>query len=83
MADTVEQEVAGLTVVIDRESCIGSGACVRVAPEVLELDEEDVVAFTEDVEDQDVERDQIVEACQVCPVDALTVLDESGDQLVP
>ncbi|MDY7092009.1 MAG: ferredoxin [Acidobacteriota bacterium] len=83
MANTVEEEVAGLTVVIDRESCIGSGACVRVAPEVLELDDEDVVAFTEDLEDQEVERDQIVEACQVCPVDALTVLDESGDQLVP
>ncbi len=83
MADTVEQEIAGLTVVIDRESCIGSGACVRVSPEVLELDDQDVVAFTEDAEDQEVERDQVIEACQVCPVDALTVLDESGDQLVP
>ena len=83
MAETVEKEIAGLTVVIDRESCIGSGACLKVAPQMLELDDEEIVSFTDDAEDLGIDRDQVLEACQVCPVDALTVLDEDGEQLVP
>lgn len=83
MADTAEKEIAGLTVVIDRESCIGSGACIKVAPQMLELDDQEIVTFTEDAEDLDIGREQVLEACQVCPVDALSVYDEDGEQLVP
>lgn len=30
-----------------------------------------------------VERDRLVAACDACPVDALTVWDEGGEQIVP
>jgi len=30
-----------------------------------------------------VERERLLEACDACPVDALTVWDETGRQIVP
>jgi ferredoxin len=76
----VERKIAGLTVLIDRDSCIGTGACVAIAPEHLELDSQMIVAFKE--EPGETTREAILEACQVCPVEALKVRDESGAQIV-
>ncbi len=76
-----EQTISGIAVRIERALCIGSGSCVSVAPEVFELDEANVVAFREDV--ADIEPDRLVEACELCPVDALLAFDADGTQLVP
>lgn len=70
-----------LTVRINRGRCIGSANCTKVAPQVFELDDTQVVAFRPDA--QEVDRDQLIEACRVCPVEALAVLDEHGRQIVP
>ncbi|MFW6059769.1 MAG: ferredoxin [Phycisphaeraceae bacterium] len=80
-ADHINRNIAGLTVRIDRETCIGSGNCVKVAPEVFELDDGSIVTFCRDV--VEIDRDRLVEACDVCPVDALHVHDEKGRRLVP
>lgn len=69
MADTQERRISGLTMVIERDLCIGSGNCVKVAPEVFELDATGIVVFRDGA--PDIERDRLVEACRVCPVDAL------------
>ena len=81
MSDCVERKIGDLTVRVDREACIGSGNCTKVAPEVFELDADVVAAFKEPGDD--IERDRVIEACSVCPVQALFGIDASGNQLVP
>ena len=77
----MEQQVGDVKIRILRDTCIGSGNCVKVAPDVFHLDDEALVAFNDDVADAD--RDQAVEACQVCPVQALIATDAQGEQLAP
>jgi ferredoxin len=75
-----ERVVGGLRVVIDREQCVGFGDCVKEAPEGFKLDDETVAAF---VRPEAVERARLLRACDACPVDAITVWDSDGKQLVP
>lgn len=70
----------GLRIVIDRDQCVGFGECVKEAPEGFRLDDETVVAFARP---EAVERDRLLRACAACPVDAITVYDAAGRQLVP
>ena len=77
----MEQTISGVHVEIDRTLCIGSGNCVNVAPEVFEIDDENLVRFASD-DAEDIDRDRLVEACNLCPVDAL-IATEDGEQIVP
>lgn len=81
MGDTEEQTISGLTIRIDRTLCIGTGNCVAVAPEVFVLGDDQIVTFVDAPED--IDQDRLIEACAVCPVDALLAFDEEGNQLVP
>ncbi len=76
-----ERVIAGLTIRIDRLLCVGFGDCIEQAPEVFEFDGETIAVFTE--ESTEASRSRILAACDSCPVDALTVLDEDGEQVVP
>jgi len=75
-----ERMVQGLRIVIDRNQCVGFGDCVKEAPEGFKLDEESVAVF---VAPEAVERERLLRACDACPVDAITVWDPEGRQLVP
>ena len=79
--DIEEHQVAGLTVKIDRLICVGFETCVEVAPDLFEMDEEGIAIFTSDT--SEVDKETVLEACKECPVDALVVLDPSGNQLHP
>ena len=82
MSEDVTTAKAGeLTVSIDRPSCIGSGNCVKVAPELFRLDDEGIAAFADGA--ADAARDVVLESCRVCPVEALRVRDGDGKDLVP
>jgi ferredoxin len=81
MSGIVERRVAGLIVRIDRHLCVGFGDCVDEAPESFELDGEGVVAFRDDPDSGG--RERLIRACESCPVDALTLVDEDGTQLAP
>lgn len=81
MDATRERQISGLTIRIERDLCIGSGNCVNLAPEIFEIDEENLVDFQEDT--PDIDQGRLMEACGICPVDALIVEDEDGEQLVP
>ena len=81
MADFVERTISGLTIRIDRTLCISTGNCMKVAPDVFAFNGENICAFKADP--ADIERDRLIDACDVCPVDALIVMDETGTQLVP
>jgi len=80
VSDGEERLVGGLRVRIDRTLCVGFGDCVKEAPEGFKLDEEGVAVF---VAPDAVARDRLLHACDACPVDAISVWDEDGKQLVP
>lgn len=80
MGDVVDRQVGDLKVRIDRTLCVGFGECVTAAPGGFALDGEDIVVFTTP---ETVEREALLKACDACPVDALTVWDQAGRQLVP
>ena len=79
--DIEEHQVAGLMVKIDRLICVGFETCVEVAPDLFQMDEEGIAIFTSDT--SEVDKETVLEACKECPVDALVVLDASGNQLHP
>jgi ferredoxin len=80
VADEDERRVDDLRVRIDRLLCVGFGDCVDAAPQAFALDEESVAVFARP---EHIEREQLLEACAACPVDALTVWDSDGKKLVP
>jgi ferredoxin len=80
MSDFDERVIGGLRVRIDRTLCVGFGDCVREAPEAFALDEENVAIFANS---NGIAREALLHACDSCPVDALTVWDEDGRQIVP
>ncbi len=75
-----ERIVQGLRIVIDRDQCVGFGDCLKEAPEAFRLDPDTIATFAEP---ERVERARLLRACDACPVDAITVYDERGAQIVP
>jgi len=80
VSDFEERTVGGLRVRIDRTLCVGFGDCVTEAPDAFVLDDTGTAVF---VTPEQVDRDRLLRACDVCPVDAITVWDGEGRQLVP
>jgi len=74
------RHVGGLTVTIDRLLCVGFGDCIDEAPEAFEFDDEGIAILTDPAS---VERGRLLRACEICPVDAITVTDADGRHLVP
>jgi ferredoxin len=64
-----------LTVIADREVCIGSGMCVFAAPGAFDQDDEAKVVVRPDPTD---DPDSVRAAVESCPTHALTLTDE-GD----
>lgn len=66
---------------IDRDLCIGDGACCGEAPNSLEMDDENI-AVVKDAGAHTPE--EILQAAQVCPVDAIKLTDiATGEQVWP
>ena len=65
---------------VDRELCIGAGNCVAAAPTVFRLDKSNkaVILKPESVDD-----DTLMNAAESCPVDAIIIEDDKGNQLYP
>jgi ferredoxin len=81
MNDIVEKKVSGLTIKIEKMTCIASENCINVSPDLFGLDDERICSFNEKAEG--IAQEIIIEACSVCPVNALYVYDEEGKQIVP
>ena len=69
-----------MRVIIDRDLCKGLGNCVAIAPGVFALDKENkvVATHTESVSDE-----KIREAAESCPLDAIILEDDDGEQIYP
>ncbi len=81
MGETPERKIGTITVRIQRDGCISTGACVKAAPEVFRLDSRQLATFVEPA--AVIERERLVDACQFCPVGALEAVDEAGERLAP
>ena len=80
MTDFDERQVGDLRVRIDRTLCVGFGDCVTEAPEAFVLDDSGTAVF---VKPDEVDRERLLRACDACPVDAITVWNTDGTQIVP
>lgn len=65
---------------IDRDLCIGAESCVVVAPEVFEMDAENKAILKNAAGSDD---QTILMAAQSCPVAAILLYDEDGNQMYP
>jgi len=67
-------------ILVNRELCESNAECVSLAAEVFELDDEEfcVVIDPEGAKDH-----RILLAARACPVDAITLIDASGEQVWP
>lgn len=81
MSDKTTLKIGDLTVHIDRSLCIGSGNCVKVGPDLFDLDDESIAVFAPGA--LAAARAKVLDACEVCPVQALIVVDSEGRELVP
>jgi ferredoxin len=81
LQDLIERTVGGLTIRIDRLLCVGFGDCIEVAGEAFEFDDEGIVRFRDGIDA--LTRERLIQACDICPVDALTLLDQQGRQICP
>lgn len=71
----------GWTVEVDHNVCIGAAPCTAMAPNTFALDDTGKAAIlaTADAEDQETIRN----AAQGCPVSAIIIKDENGNQIFP
>lgn len=53
---------------VDKEKCIGCGACTAVAPDVFEFDDDGLAKATNNTVNDDVKN-----AAEGCPTEAITV----------
>ncbi len=67
-------------ITVDRDLCIGAAPCVTVAPGVFQMDGENK-AYVINPEGADAET--ILLAAQACPVMAIIIEDEEGNQIYP
>jgi ferredoxin len=80
MSDVVERTVADLTIRLDRSLCVGFAQCIDESAVAFRLDDDDLAAFESPEQET---RERLLEACRVCPVEALVVHDADGNQLIP
>jgi len=67
-------------IIVDRDACIGAAPCVVVAPGVFQMDEENKAVVVNPIGADD---ETILLAAQACPVQAILLYDEAGNQIYP
>jgi len=59
-----------MKVEVNKEACIGCGACAAICPDVFEMDDEGLSSVkSEDVSDS--LKDDVIEAIEACPTSAI------------
>ena len=59
-----------MKLVVDKDICIGCGACAAICPDVFEIDEDGLAVSVVDEINEDIEEDAI-DAKEGCPVSAI------------
>jgi ferredoxin len=69
-----------MKVLIDRDQCTGIGNCVAVAPSVFKLDKQDKAVAANA---GSVSPEKLREAAESCPMNAVILQDDQGEQIYP
>lgn len=73
--------VRNLTVVVDRDLCIGAATCVAIAPKTFVMDSEAKAVIINTIEEE--LDDIIIDAARGCPVAAIIITNEKGEKVFP
>lgn len=68
-------------IVVDPNLCIGAAPCTTIAPDAFQLNAEGKAEVQANW--QNVDGKTLLEAAQACPVNAIFVYDEAGNQIHP
>jgi ferredoxin len=64
-----------------REKCIGAASCVKLAPDVWQLDDEGLAKpLKTDFDEKDLNKN--VKAAKSCPAHAIEIYDDQGKKIV-
>ncbi len=62
-----------MKVVVNRDNCIGCGACEALCPEVFQIDDEGLSTV---INNENLEEEKVMEAIEGCPTSAISKEDE-------
>jgi ferredoxin len=65
---------------VDRDLCTGIANCVVIAPGVFKLDDKGKAVV---LDPNAADKETLLEAATNCPVEAITIEDDNGEQLYP
>ncbi|MBK6423388.1 MAG: ferredoxin [Gemmatimonadetes bacterium] len=65
---------------VNRDLCSSNAKCVSLAPEVFELDDEEICVI---LDPEGAKDKRILLAAKACPEDAITLVDDAGEQVWP
>ena len=65
---------------VDRDKCQGMAYCISAAPTVFELDEQNKAVL---LDASSVDEDTLRQAAESCPLDAIILEDDEGNQVYP
>lgn len=65
---------------VDRDLCVSVATCVAIAPHTFELDENGIAIIKDPRGDSE---KTILQAAQSCPVNAIRIYDDDGQQIHP
>jgi ferredoxin len=78
---TKERKIRTLTMRIDQDLCIGAATCIAIAPKAWTLNDEAKAIILDTASDETDET--LIEAAKSCPVMAIFITDENGQQIFP
>lgn len=62
---------------VDQGLCVGCGMCINMCPDVFMYNEESLSTVKSDLAEFNLQ--SVQEACEVCPVDAITIEEQSTE----
>lgn len=65
---------------VDRDLCTGVGNCEAIAPTAFKVDKSNKVVL---LDPKSVDEKTLMEAAESCPVDAIIIEDDDGNQIYP
>jgi ferredoxin len=67
-------------IIVSRDLCGSNAECVSLAPNVFELDDEDICVV---IDPEGAGSKRILDAARACPQDAITLIDPEGERVWP
>ncbi|UWG95618.1 ferredoxin [Dehalobacter sp. DCM] len=58
--------------IVEKDACIGCGACISICPEIFEMDEDGLAATNKDQVPENLE-ESAQEAAESCPTEAIII----------